>query len=75
MLTVNQLVENFPYVGSQYIENIYNYGSDGLLRNMYQGILYFTYAYDNLNRVKSENVLFMEDNNLRNEYTYLNGTT
>ncbi len=72
--TLNRLKQTDSYVDNALIENVYNYGSDSLLSSMYQGILYFTYTYDHLNRMTVENIKLYNGNNAKNEYTYINGT-
>ncbi len=73
--TMNRLTEETPYAGIDLIQSVYNYGSDSLLSSMYQGILYFTYTYDHLNRITVENIELYDGNTVKNEYTYENGTT
>ena len=72
---MNRLTEETPYAGIDLIQSVYNYGSDSLLSSMYQGILYFTYTYDHLNRITVENIELYDGNTVKNEYTYENGTT
>ena len=73
--SMDRITELIPSVGDEYIENIYTYGSDNLLSHMYQGVLYYTYTYDHLNRVETETVRFQGGNELKNEYDYYTGTS